>query len=463
MAKIICVFAYVITIISILSNAQNVPLNENNQYAFDVVLNETVNDSASIHIFDKHIANESHQQQQQQQQKTSSELRASNGDQLHSLHNNNHNNNKSNNNRQRQQSLDADDEMQQLLKSEKYKQTENVMPSLNVTKVDDDDSDALRNSDDFMNERSEGFQITKNNKIQAKNVEIANARKIANKHINNTVSDDGKNEQNDKLMPAAMLMELTTQTDDASGKDVVTSNISRTMDERRDDEYTNEKQILKIETKTTTTNINDGNEFSMLNGERSRYEEINLDFDSDTDNNNDRISNGATMVSEYNPKRHKEWPMTNREDITDDGSNTFEELSLNDETEEFLSSSNEMTTSTSTPTSNQWTQNIYKVTKPNKSKGKRPLKASAPQPMHAIRLTKESESSLPLDDEKPFIDREIFHIITELFDQFKWNMDIVRDKISVLCANDLEVYLRALVDGKTWAAKGKLNLNINKM
>lgn len=48
----------------------------------------------------------------------------------------------------------------------------------------------------------------------------------------------------------------------------------------------------------------------------------------------------------------------------------------------------------------------------------------------------------------------IFHIITDLYDQSQWNIDGIRRSVSEICSNDMEIYLKALNNGEPWAIKG---------
>lgn len=102
-------------------------------------------------------------------------------------------------------------------------------------------------------------------------------------------------------------------------------------------------------------------------------------------------------------------------------------------------------------------QNIYKITKSSKSKSlKRSsmgTSMSAAQPLLEIRLSK--AASKTFGSEKQLNDVNAFRYITELFDQYQWNVDDVRDDIDGRCASDLDAFLRALLGGKAWATKGK--------
>lgn len=168
-------------------------------------------------------------------------------------------------------------------------------------------------------------------------------------------------------------------------------------------------------------------------GRRSRYEEFDLDE-----------------------------PLPTDDDANDDAS--FEELTLDTDPDATSTVRPVVTASTRQPFIS--TQNIYKITKSTKSKSlKRSSSGTAAvlaQPLLEIRLSK--PTSQTFGTEKQFNDVNAFRYITELFDQYQWNADDVRDDISSRCASDLDTFIRALVDGKAWATKGKCspvqNVNI---
>lgn len=163
----------------------------------------------------------------------------------------------------------------------------------------------------------------------------------------------------------------------------------------------------------------------QIGGRRSRYEEFDLDEPLPTDDD----SIGA-----------------------DDAS--FEELTLDTDTDATSTQRPAATASTRPPFIS--TQNIYKITKSTKSKSLKRSSSAATtaieQPLLEIRLSK--ATSKTFGTEKQFNDVNAFRYITELFDQYQWNADDVRDDISGRCANDLDTFLRALIDGKAWATKG---------
>lgn len=167
-----------------------------------------------------------------------------------------------------------------------------------------------------------------------------------------------------------------------------------------------------------------------LGGRRSRYEEFDLGLD-------DALPTGDDDLSDES-----------------DEDDAFEELTLDAD----ATSSHRPMAIASTRQPFVSTQNIYKITKSSKSKS---LKRSssgagmmaAAQPLLEIRLSKASTKTV--GTEKQFNDVNAFRYITELFDQYQWNANDVRDDISGRCASDLDTFLHALADGKAWAAKGK--------
>lgn len=143
---------------------------------------------------------------------------------------------------------------------------------------------------------------------------------------------------------------------------------------------------------------------------------------------------------------------------------SFEELTLDTDTDATSTSRPTAIASTRHPFVS--TKNIYKITKSTKSKSlKRSSMSSSSgttaldaQPLLEIRLSK--ASSKTFGTEKQFNDINAFRYITELFDQYQWNVDDVRDDISGRCASDLDTFVHALVDGKAWATKGKCVLTV---
>lgn len=80
--------------------------------------------------------------------------------------------------------------------------------------------------------------------------------------------------------------------------------------------------------------------------------------------------------------------------------------------------------------------------------------SSRPQALSEIRLSKPSVETVGSAGE--LNDVNAYRYITELFDQYEWNVDDVRDNISGRCASDLDTFLQALADGKGWAIKGNV-------
>lgn len=162
-------------------------------------------------------------------------------------------------------------------------------------------------------------------------------------------------------------------------------------------------------------------------GRRSRYEEFDLGPDDDS--------------------------LPTGDDSNDDAD--FEELTLDTDTDASTTQRPTVNASTRPPFIS--TQNIYKVSKSTKSKSLKRSSSSAAtmvaQPLLEIRLSK--AASKTFGTEKQFNDVNAFRYITELFDQYEWNVDEIRDDISASCASDLETFLDALANGKAWATKGK--------
>lgn len=162
-------------------------------------------------------------------------------------------------------------------------------------------------------------------------------------------------------------------------------------------------------------------------GRRSRYEEFDLGPDDDS--------------------------LSTDDDSNDDAD--FEELTLDTDTDGSTTQRPTLNASTRQPFIS--TQNIYKITKSKKSKSLKRSSSSAAtmlaQPLLEIRLSK--ATSKTFGTEKQFNDVNAFRYITELFDQYEWNADEIRDDISGRCASDLDTFVDALVNGKAWATKGK--------
>lgn len=206
-----------------------------------------------------------------------------------------------------------------------------------------------------------------------------------------------------------------------------------------------------------------------LNGalnERSRYLETDLDDFSDdlpfgsfeeTDSNDN--TNGRLLWPNDNSK-FEELSLDDEDDVDSTDSNEHGYASKNDKFhfDDDSSQSNEQTEKSVKPplaSSGGGSQNIFKVTKPNKSKSiKRLAPPPPPQALHEIRLNK-SPSTLSTTNEKRFINANSFRYITNLYDQYEWNADDLRNGLSRKCASDMDLFLTELANGKTWAAKGK--------
>lgn len=233
---------------------------------------------------------------------------------------------------------------------------------------------------------------------------------------NAQITSINKNNQyasNDVQVDAATHNDTTTSSSSVASIDV---NATTTTTTTTTTTSTTETAVADEETTTTA---------SIAGGRRSRYEEFDLGFD-------DALPTG--------------------DDATDDAD--FEELTLDTETD--ATSSTHRPTTPSTRPSFVSTQNIYKITKSTKSKSLKRSSTRATavaQPLLEIRLSK--ATSKTFGTEKQFNDVNAFRYITELFDQYQWNADDVRDDISGRCASDLDAFIHGLVDGKAWATKGK--------
>lgn len=203
----------------------------------------------------------------------------------------------------------------------------------------------------------------------------------------------------------------------------------------------------------------DDNPFSLEDSpnqkfnERSRYLETDLD----------ELADASFEQEDVNANDQLEW--------TDDA-NQFEELTLNED-DTYKSHTNMQARSWNknvlsieshesiTKTPSIGTHNILKLTKTNKSKAiKRVAVASPPQMPQAlleIRLNKSPMMSTA--NERQFINSQSFRYITNLYDQYEWDADELRNILSPKCASDMDVYLDALNMGKIWAAKGNKSLN----
>lgn len=188
--------------------------------------------------------------------------------------------------------------------------------------------------------------------------------------------------------------------------------------------------------------------------ERSRYLETELDDFNDE-------PQGSLEQTDVNVNDQLEWPSD---------ANKFEELTLNedDDDDNDKSTANIQSRSwtkdspsiesrhgESITASRAGTQNILKISKPNKSKSMKRLAASPPQlpqPFLEIRLNKSPPMSTT--NEKQFINSLSFRYIANLYDQYEWDANDLRNVLSPRCASDMYVYLDALAKGRVWAAKG---------
>lgn len=190
----------------------------------------------------------------------------------------------------------------------------------------------------------------------------------------------------------------------------------------------------------------DANKFEELSLNDDFDDDVNDDSDSDNDGNerdgHHKVATAAAAAATTTNMQARSWAS----DLPD-------------------IESHERINATATPTP---TQNILKISKPNKSKSIKHMpiataeavvSASAPpqppQPLLEIRLSKQPPMTSSAI-EKEFINSHSFPFITELYDQYEWNADELRHVLSRKCASEMYVFLEALERGKTWAAKGKL-------
>lgn len=195
--------------------------------------------------------------------------------------------------------------------------------------------------------------------------------------------------------------------------------------------------------------------------ERSRYLETDLDDFS--------LPEANVEQTDVNVNDQLAWP---------DDASEFEELTLDDDdgikstvnmqarswTQDSPSveSAHEAESISPSPIS---THNILKISKPNKSKSMKRLAAAPPphlpQALLEIRLNK--SPPLSTANEKQFINSHSFRYISNLYNQYEWDANDLRNVLSPRCASDMYVYLDALVKGKIWAAKGKMSTISNRI
>lgn len=187
--------------------------------------------------------------------------------------------------------------------------------------------------------------------------------------------------------------------------------------------------------------------------ERSRYLETDLhDFNGEPQ--------GSVEQSDANVSDQLDWPSD---------ANKFEELTLNEDDDDDKSTSSiesrrwtkdspsiESLHAESITASPAATQNIFKISKPNKSKSMKRLAAAPPQlPQALLEIRLNKSPPVSTTNEKQFINSLSFRYIANLYDQYEWDADDLRNVLSPRCASDMYVYLDALAKGRVWAAKGK--------
>lgn len=179
-----------------------------------------------------------------------------------------------------------------------------------------------------------------------------------------------------------------------------------------------------------------------LHSERSRYLESDLDFDDVLPDTDDKI---AWTDDEMDGISQTKLPSSN-----DDGDGIDDEEESADAAEHRWSIEEPITQPPENQRS-QFTDNIYRVAKPNRTRIPKHLTANnaaalMPQALHDIPDKMGSESAS---------DGMNFHHITDLYDQYEWHADDFRRSVSRRCAVDMQRFLAALIKGEEWAVKGK--------
>lgn len=133
---------------------------------------------------------------------------------------------------------------------------------------------------------------------------------------------------------------------------------------------------------------------------------------------------------------------------SDDFADGFQELSLDDALENSKETSDKALQKDKMPLHKD--HNIYKIARSSKAKMMKsvrvePVKSTATIGNNAI-LTTEVLSSGN--------NGSIFNHITNMYDQFLWNINEIKNSVGTKCANDMQVYLKALERGQSWALKG---------
>lgn len=400
MATLICVFGYVITIISILSNAQIVPVNENNQYPNTNAIEKVngtntvayVTIASSTAAVGEKLSNDSNLMQFEDKRHSLAERDRQNQNQYEVQHKN---------------EIQAN-EKQQIAKHQQQHHThmQTAFPLTN----------------EFMNEteknhnHSNVHKNSANNDVNVINVMHTKPVIITTASTASTASDEQKS-NNQKNIDFSMKMvrdndndDDTFDTDD-SIEEITQQNLSI------DDKSSSRTSQLRISTESNyfNENIDDGLKIN-LNDE--------LSFDSIDDDKSSNINDAESSANIENDQ--------------------FEELTLEDELP--MRKNDE-------PRRQQIdfnTQNIYKVTKPNKSKQLKIMASVSTSATPRFQLAFNQTSMLG----KQFYHPKMFEYITQLFDHYQWSASIFSNKIGPKCSHDMDIYLKALRHGRTWASKG---------
>lgn len=149
--------------------------------------------------------------------------------------------------------------------------------------------------------------------------------------------------------------------------------------------------------------------------------------------------------------KFEEFDLKNDDDQlpSDDFSDGFQELSLDDALENSKETSADKLMQKDKIATHK-DHNIYKIARSNKAKTVKsvriePIKSTATIGNNAI-LTTEVLSSGN--------NGSIFNHITNMYDQFQWNINDITKSVGQKCANDMMVYLKSLERGQSWALKG---------
>lgn len=308
---------------------------------------------------------------------------------------------------------------------------------------------------EFMNENIENKN--KNENVPVVGVSMGSSRMDAQGKISNEMENKQRPTHNEQITNHNNV-NLTRKIDEIIEMPIETvrDNANGTLPSNRNDfkiqssDELNSKMIpIIISDRTDRYDDTSGSRFD----ERSRYLESDLNFNDDelpADINDEQQSND-------NINDQLMWPSD---------ANKFEELTLNEEIDGLRTANTENQEWTiDSPTSEAYdrstkpisnTGNIFKVNKSNKSKSIKRLaiqSAIAPQALLEIRLNR----SPPMSDTnaKQFINANSFRYIINLYDQYEWNIDYMRNGLSDKCVTEMDDYLNALRRGATWAAKGK--------